>query len=269
MVTTYPRLSKEAAEAKAAALADKDASYSLLYFDSHGICQPIRNLFALSGVKWKQLYPQDWTNGDNADKDSTPFEVIPVLYVHGTNGETVALSESQVIETYLAKKYGFLGANEYEEQLIRAFVSNNAGFWQELISGVLKLTAATEADRAKALQSFIDNQMAKWVRIHEQHLSANGNNGHYVGDEVSLADLRAAAILSVLERLPNIHDYINEQKTPGIVALQKTLQANPKLQAWHESELFKSLRPSRQFPARPMAPGTGFSDRKGNLKFDP
>ncbi|KAF9159975.1 hypothetical protein DFQ26_006000 [Actinomortierella ambigua] len=267
MVTTYPRLSKQASETKAAALSDKDATFSLLYFDTHGICQPMRNMLALSGAKWKQIYPQDWANEDNADKNSTPFEVMPVLYVHGTNGETVALSESQVIEGYLAKKFGFLGSNEYEEQLIRVFAANNASFWQEILQAMFKTFALPEAERAKAIQAFADTTMTKWVKIHEQHLNANGNNGHYVGDELSLADLRAEAILGVLERLPNLHEHVNEAKTPGLVALKNKMLAHPKIQEWHQTELFKSLRASRHFPALPRASGTGLNDRKGNLKF--
>ncbi|KAG0226453.1 hypothetical protein BGW42_003639 [Actinomortierella wolfii] len=269
MVTTYPRLSKEASEAKAAALADKNASYSLMYFDTHGICRPIRNLLALSGAKWRQIYPQDWANEDNADKNSTPFEVVPILYVHGTNGETVALSESQVIESYLAKKYGFLGVNEYEEQLIRAFASNDAGFWQEIINNVFKAAGLPEAERAQKIKEFVESHMAKWVRIHEQHLNANGNNGHYVGDNLSLADLRTAAILEVLELISASSEYINEGKTPGLVALKNKVHTHPKIQAWEETELYKSLRFSRAFPPRPRAPGTVINDRKGNLKFEP
>lgn len=84
MVATFPK------SATAAAVLDSPTStFSLLYFDTQGICSTIRNLLALGDAQWTQLYPQDWMNEDLADKHSTPFEVIPVLYVHSQDGSQV------------------------------------------------------------------------------------------------------------------------------------------------------------------------------------
>lgn len=89
MVKTYPAIANTDTSAKAAVLDAVDSTYSLLYFDTQGICNPIRDMLALSGAQWKQVFPSDWENEDRADKESTPFEVMPVLYVHSKDGKEV------------------------------------------------------------------------------------------------------------------------------------------------------------------------------------
>lgn len=89
MVRTYPATANVDTSAQAAVLDAVDSTYSLLYFDTQGICNPIRDMLALSGAQWKQLFPRDWENEDRVDKESTPFEVMPVLYVHSKDGKEV------------------------------------------------------------------------------------------------------------------------------------------------------------------------------------
>lgn len=96
MVRTYPATANADTSAQAAVLDAPDSTYSLLYFDSQGICRAIRDMLALSGAQWKQLFPQDWENEDRADKESTPFEVMPVLYVHSKDGKEVYTSINPV-----------------------------------------------------------------------------------------------------------------------------------------------------------------------------
>lgn len=95
MVATFPK-STTAAQV----LDSPTSTFSLLYFDTQGICSPIRNLLALGDAKWTQLYPQDWENEDLADKHSTPFEVMPVLYVHCQDGSQVRFSSIIIFSCY-------------------------------------------------------------------------------------------------------------------------------------------------------------------------
>ncbi|KAG0315073.1 hypothetical protein BGZ97_008624, partial [Linnemannia gamsii] len=44
-----------------------------------------------------------------------------------------------------------------------------------------------------------------------------------------------------------------------------TIDENPKIKAWRETELSKSLRPSRASPAQPRAASVRLNDRQGNL----
>ncbi|KAG0284041.1 hypothetical protein BGZ96_011606, partial [Linnemannia gamsii] len=132
MVATFPK------SATAAAVLDSPTStFSLLYFDTQGICSSMRNLLALGDAQWTQLYPQDWMNEDLADKHSTPFEVIPVLYVHSQDGsETVPIAESKAIENYLASHFGYLGANSYETTQIQAFNASTSALLDSFLDSV-------------------------------------------------------------------------------------------------------------------------------------
>ncbi|KAG0372770.1 hypothetical protein BGX24_012601, partial [Mortierella sp. AD032] len=177
MVATFPH------SATASKVLDAPSStFSLLYFDTQGICNPIRNLLALGDAQWTQLYPQDWENEDLKDKQSTPFEVIPVLYVHSQDGsETVPIAESRPIEEYLASRYNRLGTNSYERTQIQAFVASTAALIDNFLGTVMHLQSTPEVKQDQMVL-FLSKKVPQWIRIHEEHLKANGSNGHYVGD---------------------------------------------------------------------------------------
>ncbi|KAF9191585.1 hypothetical protein BGZ49_003522, partial [Haplosporangium sp. Z 27] len=183
MVATYPPTSNNVdTSAQAATLDSHDSTYSLLYFDTVGISGTIRNILALGGAQWQQLYPQDWENEDRLDKTSTPFEVLPVLYVHSKDGsQTVAVAETKAIEQFLAGKYNLLGKNSYERSLISSFVSSTASLWDDFTCLSTNLKASPEV-RQEHIATFLASRVPSWIRIHEEHLKANGLNGHYVGD---------------------------------------------------------------------------------------
>ncbi|KAF9392734.1 hypothetical protein CPC16_003043 [Podila verticillata] len=264
MVRTYPPIANVDTSAQAAVLDAPDSTYSLLYFDTQGICNPIREMLALSGAQWTQLFPQDWENEDRADKESTPFEVMPVLYVHSKDGkETVVVAECKVIEQYLARKHGFLGKNSYEHTLVNSFVSSTGGLWDEMLLGTMSVPVSAEI-KQEIIAGFIAKRIPNWIRIHEQHLAANGRNGHYVGAQVTLADLRTNAMLRVIQRFPTAAELVSAEKTPGLFKLHQEIEAHPQIAEWRASELAKSLRASRQFPPLPRAACTGIHDRKDN-----
>ncbi|KAF9115674.1 hypothetical protein BGX27_006918 [Mortierella sp. AM989] len=265
MVATYSSTSNNAdTSAQAAVLDAPDSTYSLLYFDTIGILGPTHNLLSLSGAQWQQLYPQDWENEDNLDKKSTPFEVMPVLYVHSKDGsQTVAVAECKTIELYLAQKYNFLGKNTYERSLISSFVSSTASLWDDFIYSAVNLKATPEV-KQEQIAAFLTTKVPNWIRIHEAHLKANGLNGHYVGDAISLADLRAAAMVGLIQRLPPAANLITPETAPGLIEIKKVIDSHPKIVAWRETEHSKSLRFSRASPQLPRASGTKLNDRQGN-----
>ncbi|KAF9575550.1 hypothetical protein EC968_002486 [Mortierella alpina] len=265
MVATYPSTSNSAdTTAQAAVLDASDSTYSLLYFDTQGIADPIRNLLALGDATWTQLYAQDWENEDRLDKSSVPFEVLPVLYVHSKSGnQTVAVAESKAIEVHLAKKFQCLGKNSYEEALISSFVSSIASLWDDIVISLISLQASEEV-KQEQLQLFLTKKIPTWVRIHEDHLKANGYNGHYVGDTISLADLRAAVLLDVILRFPASSQLPTPEMAPGLFKVKAAVDQHPKIAQWRETELYKSLRPTRRVPPAPRPNCVRLNDRKGN-----
>ncbi|KAG0204910.1 hypothetical protein BGX28_003289 [Mortierella sp. GBA30] len=265
MVATYPPTNNHAdTTAQAAVLDAPDSTYSLLYFDTQGILMPTRNLLALGGATWTQLYPQDWENEDRLDKASTPFEVMPVLYVHSKDGgQTVTVAECKTIEQYLAKKFGFLGKNSYEEALISSFASSTTSLFEEFLHTSVALQAVVEV-KQEQLSLFLKKKVPNWIRIHEEHLSANGSNGHYVGDSITLADLKSAAILQMIQRLPGAAELLSQETAPGLLKVKEVVDQHPKIAQWRESELYKSLRSSRASPVQPRAGSVRLNDRQGN-----
>ncbi|KAI1297945.1 hypothetical protein EDD11_006903 [Mortierella claussenii] len=265
MVATFPRTSQSDTSAQAAILDAPDSTFSLLYFDTIGVLGTVRNLLALGGAEWTQLYPQDWSSEDNLDRASTPFEVMPVLYVHSKDkSQTVAIAECKPIEYYLAERFGYLGKNSYERALISAFTSSTASLLDEFLASAVNLKAAAEVKQAQIIV-FITEKVPQWIRVHEQHLKANGLNGHYVGDTISLADLRAADLIQLVQRFPQAAQLINPESAPGLWKVKDTIDQHPKIQQWRQSALFKSLRASRAFEALPHASGVRLNDRQGNL----
>ncbi|KAG0286775.1 hypothetical protein BGZ98_004962, partial [Dissophora globulifera] len=83
MVASFPSTSNVVESAALSAVLDApDSTFTLLYADTIGRLGTGRNLLALGDATWSQMYADDWDNTDLLEKRSTPFEVIPVLYVH-------------------------------------------------------------------------------------------------------------------------------------------------------------------------------------------
>lgn len=97
--------------------------------------------------------------------------------------QTATLAETVVIEHYLANKFGLLGSNEYEENIIKSLHSSSAAV-QNAFAGTV--TWNTPEGKAGALGFFTTVTLPIWIAAHERHLIGNGNNGHYVGDKVRL-----------------------------------------------------------------------------------
>ncbi|KAF9950353.1 hypothetical protein BGZ72_007974 [Mortierella alpina] len=253
MVATYPSTCDNVdTTAQAGVLDASDSTYSLLYFETQQniLNHPIRNLLALGDAIWTQLYPQDWRNEDQLDKSSTPFEVMPVLYVHSKDGsQTVAIAESKAIELYLAKKFNFLGRNSYEQALITSFVSSTASLLDDLLYSAVSIQASKEVMKEQ-IRLLLTQKIPKWMRIHEEHLKANGYNGHYIGDTLSLADLRAAAMIDIIQRFASSAQFLTQEIAPGLFKVKAMIDQHPKIVQWRETEIHRSLRPS---------------DRQGNM----
>lgn len=95
--------------------------------------------------------------------------------------QELVLSEAMVVETFLAKKFGLLGDNEYEENLIKAFHSSTT-FLQ--CSFAQSVTWSPPEVKEGNLAYFLTNTLQTFITTHEKHLADNGNNGHYLGNKV-------------------------------------------------------------------------------------
>ncbi|KAF9287028.1 hypothetical protein BGZ88_008776 [Linnemannia elongata] len=213
----------------------KPVSYKLMYFPMLSNGATGRDLLAYGGVEWSSVAPADW----KSEKNQTPFHLMPLLFVTGENGKTATLAETVVIEHYLAKKFGLLGSNEYEESIIKSLHSSSAAV-QNAFAGAVTWNAP-EA-KAGALGFFTKATLPTWIATHERHLNDNGNNGHYLGDKLSLADIRTANAIEHFATQPEsapLMAIIN--KSVPLTKLRDTVAKHPKMVQWRSGAEYKGF----------------------------
>ncbi|KAF9348569.1 hypothetical protein BGX34_002399, partial [Mortierella sp. NVP85] len=174
-ITRFAPENVSSAEVTKALVDPRPATYKLEYFTVSGVGAVSRDLLAYGGVEWEDAvitkYPPE--NG-------SPFGVFPVLHIRTADGLEVKLAEALVIEQYLAKRFGLLGDNEWEEQLIRMLHSSTMYFRERHFMRVVW----NFKDRMDTtFDTFMTQALPVWIETHTKHLKDNGSNGHYVGQK--------------------------------------------------------------------------------------
>ncbi|KAF9428611.1 hypothetical protein BGZ94_001732 [Podila epigama] len=236
MAPSFPIPTKASSEELSEAAKSTNTSFQLAYFPLHQRAELIRDLLAFTGSKWEEL-PVDWAT----QKTQAPFQVLPVLYETTPSGTILEIAETQVIERYLAHKHSLLGANLWEETLVNEYVSNTDSVF--LSWGLRVLFAAPDA-RLEAIKTFFNEVLAKFISIHEAHLQKSGNTGHYVGNSITLADLKTSQLIHRLTLLlpkdaPALP--ISEELTPALWKVHQIVKKNASLAEWHNSARHQEL----------------------------
>ncbi|KAG0363539.1 hypothetical protein BGZ54_008119 [Gamsiella multidivaricata] len=201
-----------ASTSKLAASLAKPASFKLLYWPINALGTTSREMLEYGGAKWENL-------------SQSPDDLV--------------LSEAIVVEHYLAKQFSLLGDNEYEENLIKMFHNSSHLFQAAFAQGV---TLCSPDVKERQLAAFLNNTLPTWIQTHEKHLHDNGNNGHYVGEKLSLADIRTAVAIEHLTLQPQaaqIMEVIN--KSEPLIKVKETVAKDPKIAAWRASEQGRKL----------------------------
>ncbi|KAF9365308.1 Glutathione S-transferase S1 [Mortierella sp. NVP85] len=210
-----------------------EAEYDVLYFEISCIAATARYILEYGGAKWTNRFPKDWEN----EEYDTPFGVMPLLTVKTNEGEAI-LAESIVIDLFLAKKFGLLGSNEYEEQTIKAFYSSIHYLRERCL---MKMTWTFPDKRKEAFETWTTRNFPHWIELHEQHLKRNGGNGHFFGDKISLADIHFVSIIDHFAELPRGNEIVDLfRASPLLWKVRETVLQHPAIAAWRESEVFKN-----------------------------
>ncbi|KAG0341949.1 hypothetical protein BG000_007499 [Podila horticola] len=209
------------------------ASFKLLYFPLLGRGSTSRDILSYGGANFESIHP-NWPT----DKPNTPFGGIPVLYITGKNGKEVTLSESSVIETYLAGLYSLLGDNAYDSAVIRA-VHNSCA---DLVNGMAgTITFNHPGAKEKCMETFKNATLPNMLGSWERHLVDNGGNGFFFGDRLSLADIRVSNVLEHLAVQTNADELMAiVAKYPHVFKLREQVAHHPKLAAWRQSEVWQN-----------------------------
>ncbi|KAF9158966.1 Glutathione S-transferase S1, partial [Mortierella sp. AD010] len=210
----------------------RDSTFEFTYFDLQGFGAPIRTIFAINGAKVKNIVPADWA----AEKPLTPFGVMPLLKETSADGKsTIYLAESDAIDRYLAKKFGMAGDNVFEENVINSYVSNTNSLQLRIFTKHYTVRdPALKGAFVEEILGYIDI----WIKSNERQLAANGSNGHYVGNKLTIADVKAAYMVDLIRSFKE--DAITEESTPALLKVKTTIDSIPSLVAWRATEEHKA-----------------------------
>ncbi|KAG0288001.1 hypothetical protein BGZ96_008166, partial [Linnemannia gamsii] len=208
-------------------------SYKLEYFDVSSMGAVSRDILSFGGAQWEDLTVTNWPA-----EVKSPFGQFPILYIKTADGKDICLTETNVIEHYLAKQFGLLGENEWEELLVKAFHSSSVYLRERF---TMRVTWNYKEVQEKAMETFLKSELPRWIEVHTKHLKDNGSNGHYVGNKLSLADLMTANIIDHFECLNRGDEILNQikQGSPEIWKVKETVDNEPRLQSWRQSETYK------------------------------
>ncbi|KAG0000073.1 hypothetical protein BGZ80_006430 [Entomortierella chlamydospora] len=219
----------------------QDSTFKLLYFPIHGVAYASRLILATTGAKFESASPTNWVE----QKATTPFGVLPVLYETVTTKEgdsevqeVFEIPESEAIERYLARKFQLLGQTPWEEMKINAFVSSTKSLTFLAFSRIP--TVKDTVQKQEMVQDMVNKSVPAWVQSHERYLVANGTNGHYIGDKLTLADIRALIVIELVLALTEDR-VISQEKTPAIWKLWEGVRAIPSFVAWRNTDSYKQF----------------------------
>ncbi|KAF9360494.1 hypothetical protein BGX34_007746 [Mortierella sp. NVP85] len=223
-------------EENASILADPTVSYRLLYWDVASVGGTARDILAYGKARWTNQIPMgnQWSEG----KLPTPFGVMPVLNIIALDGKETFIAESAVVDQYLAKKFNLLGNNEWEEFTIKGIYNNIHHLRERTLTGVTWIYADK---RKEGLANFMNKTLPNFISDHEFHLKANGSNGHYIGDKLSLADIHLANVMDHFSHLPSGDAITALLQKSELWKVKETVEKNPDIAAWRGSIESKML----------------------------
>ncbi|KAF9933087.1 Glutathione S-transferase S1 [Linnemannia zychae] len=223
------------AEDNVETLTSSDSTFRVLYWDIYGIAASARDMLAYGKAKWTNdahKFASGWHNNI-----STPYKVLPVLSVIPSEGKEIVLSESIVIDQYLAKRFDLLGDNEWEEWAIKTHYSS-IHYLRE--RSLMKVTWTWADKRREALELFLSSTLPDFIANHEFHLNANGSNGHYVGNRLSLADIHLVNVMDHFSHLPFGERFTAQfAKSELLSKVREKVEGNPEIAAWRASDDWK------------------------------
>ncbi|KAG0252758.1 Glutathione S-transferase S1 [Mortierella polycephala] len=231
-VTRFAPENMTSAEATKSLTDARPASYKLEYFDVSSVAAVPRDILSYGDAEWENLPINNWPA-----EVKSPFGLFPVLHIRTGDGQELKLSESIVIEHYLAKEFGLLGDNAWEELQIKMFHSSSLYLRERLF---MRVTWNYKDVMEKALDTFLTQTLPLWIETHSKHLKDNGSNGHYVGNKLSLADIQTANDIDHFKCLYGGDKIVAMiQKSPEICKVKETVDNEPRLQKWRQSEVYK------------------------------
>lgn len=205
--------------------------YKLTYFNGRGRAEVARMMFAIAGAEYEdnRISFDDWPKL----KPDTPFGQMPLLEVGGK-----MICQSNTINRYVARQFGFAGKTPWEEAEADMMVD-----CVDDVANSLFAIARSPDDaqtKEKRFSEFMTEEMPALLASFEKILSENhGGGGYFVGDSMTWADINFTVIMDWLEvRLGVQTDWSG---VPKLNALKARVLQHPKIVEWIEK------RPQTQY----------------------
>ncbi|XP_046580244.1 glutathione S-transferase 2-like [Haliotis rubra] len=193
-------------------------TYKFRYFNSRGLGEVSRLLFAIAGQEYEdaRCTPETWP----AEKPNTPLGQVPVLEIDGK-----PYSQSTAIARYLARTFGYYG----KDDLQALEVDQVLGIVQDVITTMIK--SYYEKDEARKAQFTKENKEEKfpmYMGMFEKLLKNNNANGFFVGESITVADIYVFDLYEKIKSEVTLDDY------PLVKKCIDQVGSNEKIKAWVE-----------------------------------
>ncbi|GMS92626.1 hypothetical protein PENTCL1PPCAC_14801, partial [Pristionchus entomophagus] len=198
-------------------------SYKLSEFDTRGLAEVSRQLFILSGTPYEdnRISKDQWP----ALKEKYGFGELPVLEVDGKQ-----IPQSLAIARYLAKEFGFYGANAFEAAWIDALADQAKDFISDIHPYFAIAMGMVAGDTDKAKAEIALPAIKKHFDLFEKVAKDNGSNSHFVGSNFSYFDILISEfVFSIDSFLPGSFDAF-----PTVLAVRAKVTSIPAIKEWIE-----------------------------------
>ncbi|GAB6028480.1 hypothetical protein CHUAL_014093 [Chamberlinius hualienensis] len=192
--------------------------YKLTYFNSRGLAEFSRLIFAYAGVDYEDVRLERGPQWDEF-KPKTPFGVIPILEFDG-----VVIGQSRAIARYLANAHGLTGKTPVESARCDFLVDTVFDLFPALGKWYME---QDPAKKAELMEEFANKTAISFLDGFKRELQSNG---YLVGSGVTWADLALAHGLWTLSLLsPTILD-----NYPTLKTFSNNILSIPRIKAWLE-----------------------------------
>lgn len=169
-------------------MSDPIFDYTIHYFPIRGLAELPRLIMEVGGISYKNTYPTDWSK----EKSHTTFGQIPILIEKQVNprdkttqiGQEFTLPQSGAISRYLSRKVGLAGSSEHETAMIESIYESLV----DIRTHWLKAYYAADVDKAKAMNTFFQENFVNWSSFFERFLDKHSGD-FILGDKMNYADL--------------------------------------------------------------------------------
>ncbi len=143
----------------------------------------------------------------------------------------VHLGQSQAIERYLARRFGFLGSSDEEAAVLECIAENVRDIRDSY--GKARFGAPAGSDRERATDRWLAEDLTTWLPKLEKSLPPNPDSALCMGSSLTYADITIWHLLK---------DYFGARHvawvdkcmvvTPRLADICKQVESNPKIADW-------------------------------------